>query len=264
MTAPEDPTPSGATEQRPDRPWVVPAAIVAVAALLIAGVLLRPGGEEADTAGQEPQQQASSQAEPAQGHGAIEHPSEVAAPDLSGQESRDPDDLLAEGPVDAPVVMVVFTDFQCQYCARWSEETLPVMRAYVQRGELRIEWRDVNIYGENSERAARASLAAAMQGEHEEYHDALFEGGQIRSERELSEEALVDLAGELGLDTEQFEADMNSEAVASTVAENAQQGIDLGAFSTPSFIVGGTPMVGAQPTAVFTDAVDEALDRAGA
>ena len=40
-----------------------------------------------------------------------------------------------------------------------------MMRAYVQRGELRIEWRDVNIYGENSERAARASLAAAMQGE---------------------------------------------------------------------------------------------------
>lgn len=263
MTSPAAPAPSPAPGQRPDRPWVVPVVIVAVAALLIAGVLLlRPGGEEADTAGQTSQGQAASEAEPAQGHGAIEHPAEVAVPDLSSQESRDPDDLLAEGPVDAPVVMVVFTDFQCPYCARWSDETLPVMREYVDRGELRIEWRDVNMYGEDSERASRATLAAAMQGKHVEYHDALFEGGEIRSERELSEDALIELAEELGLDTEQFVTDMNSEQVASTVSANAQQGLELGAMSTPAFIVGGTPMVGAQPTTVFTDVVDEALDRA--
>ena len=87
-------------------------------------------------------------------------------------------------------------------------------------------------------------------------------GGEIRSEQELSEESLFELAAELGLDTEQFTDDLNSPEVAETVAANAQQGIDLGAFSTPSFILGGSPMVGAQPTEVFTTAVDEALDRA--
>lgn len=263
-----------AAQERPDRPWIVPVVIVAVAALLIAGVLaLQPGGggEQAgstSTSGQAGEQHAGSEpggdeagsAESA--IGPIPHPSEVAAPDLSAQESRDPDDLLAEGPGDAPVVLVVFTDFQCPYCARWSHETLPVLREYVDRGELRIEWRDVNIYGENSERASRAVLAAAKQGKHTEYHDALFEGGEIRSERELSEESLVELATELGLDTEQFTADLHSEEVAATVDANAQQGIDLGAFSTPSFILGGSPMVGAQPTEVFTSAVDEALEKA--
>ena len=66
-------------------------------------------------------------------------------------------------------------------------------------------------------------------------------------------------AEELGLDAEQFEADMDSEEVEATISENAQQGIDLGAMSTPAFIVGGTPTVGAQPTEVFTQLVDEAL-----
>lgn len=253
-------SPRSPAEERPDRPWIVPAVIVAVAALLITGVLvLRPdgGGDEASPA-QPGQQSGTDRA----ATGPIPHPSEVATPDLSAQESRDPDDLLAEGPVDAPVALVVFTDFQCPYCARWSNETLPELREYVDRGELRIEWRDVNIYGENSERASRAVLAAAMQGRHTEYHDALFAGGEIRSEQELSEESLIELAAELGLDTEQFTEDLNSPEVAETVAANAQQGIDLGAFSTPSFILGGSPMVGAQPTEVFTTAVDEALDRA--
>lgn len=275
MTDPDSahaPAPSTASaKEQPglqDRPWIVPAAIVGVAAVLIAGVLfLNPGSDGTDPAtGPAAGSSASdggAASQPAQGLGAIEHPSALAVPDLSAQESGDPDDLLAEGAVDAPVVMVVFTDFQCQYCARWSDETLPEMREYVDRGELRIEWRDVNIYGEDSERASRAVLAAAMQGKHTEYHDALFEDGEIRSERQLSEDALITLAEELGLDTEQFRTDMNSEQVAGTVAANAQQGWELGAMSTPAFIVGGTPMVGAQPTAVFTAAVDEALERAG-
>lgn len=82
---------------------------------------------------------------------------------------------------------------------------------------------------------------------------------RFRSGQGLSEESLVELAGQIGLDTEQFAADMNSEQVAETIAENAQQGIDLGAMSTPAFIIGGTPTAGAQPTEVFTELVDQAL-----
>src|SRR5699024_7537858 len=104
--------------------------------------------------------------------------------------------------------------FQCPYCAQWSHETLPVMREYVDRGQLRIEWRDVNVYGDESEQAARASLAAAKQGRHEAYHEQLFAGGEVRSAQELSEQSLIDLAGEIGLDTGQFEQDLNSPEVA--------------------------------------------------
>lgn len=254
--APADGPDAGPAAADPSRRrWVVPAVIAVVTAMLVAAVLWveqepAPSGPRASVA--------ETSARPGRPP-AVAHPSAVALPDLGAQEARDPEDLLAVGPVDAPVVIVVFSDYQCPYCARWSQETLPVLRDYVERGELRIEHRDVNVYGEDSERAARASLAAAKQGSFTEYHDRLFAGGEIRSPAQLSEEALIQLAAELGLDTEQFTADLHSEQVAATIAENAQQGIEVGAMATPSFILDGTPMVGAQPTAVFTEAIDRAL-----
>lgn len=256
MAPPDSTAPDPAEQGGARRRWAVPAAIVAITAALVIGVLwLQPGGNDSGEASRETPSTTASDG----GAAAIEHPSSVAVPDLSDQESRDPDDLLAEGSVDAPVTLVVFTDYQCPYCAQWSTETLPAMREYVDRGELRIEWRDVNVYGEDSERAARASLAAAMQGRHEDFHGRLFDGAEIRSPDELSEQALIDLAAELGLDPEQFAEDIDSEQVATTIEANAQQGIELGAMSTPAFILGGTPTVGAQPTEVFVDMVDQAL-----
>ena len=93
---------------------------------------------------------------------------------------------------------IEYADYQCPYCARWTHESLPELREYVERGELRIEWRDVNVYGEDSERAARAALAAAMQGRHTEYQQDLFDDGEIRSSAQLDEQALIALAEERG------------------------------------------------------------------
>ena len=70
------------------------------------------------------------------------------------------------------------------------------------------------------------------------------------------------MAGELGLDTEQFAADLGSEETAQVIAANQQFGFDLGATSTPIFILGGQPIVGAQPTEVFQEAFQSALDAA--
>src|SRR5699024_11507625 len=201
------------------RRWAVPLGIVVAVSALIVGVFWMQQDPS------EPPAQGGATGTPsADAPAAVEHPESVAAPDLSSEEGRDPDDLLAEGPADAPVVLVVFSDYQCPYCAKWSDETLPELREYVERGELRIEYRDVNIYGEDSERAARASLAAAMQGKHAEHHARLFEDREIRSSGELDQASLAALAEQLGLDAEQVEADMASEQAETTMAADPAQG----------------------------------------
>lgn len=228
--------------------WEVPLAVAVVAGLLVALVIMlgRDGGDS------------PSVSMPVGGEG----PTEVQGPqelDLTQVARRDPADLLALGPVDAPVTLVVFSDYQCPFCARWSSETLPLMREYADAGDLRIEWRDVNVFGADSERAALASYAAAMQDEFWTYHDALFAEGKIRTPGELTGEALTALAVDLGLDGEQFSRDMASVEATERIAANAALGIDLGAYSTPAFILGDQAIVGAQPSQVFLDALDSAL-----
>lgn len=65
-------------------------------------------------------------------------------------------DPLARGPVDAPVVLVVYSDYRCPFCAKFSHDTEPqLVDKYVEAGKLRIEWRDLPIFGEESMVAAR-------------------------------------------------------------------------------------------------------------
>ncbi len=234
----------------PDRPKIsraVPVAVVAVTALLIGLVVNANRGE--DTAG-------SSESSAA----AEVHNSEQ--PKVTDGERRDKDDLMTAGPVDAPVVLVVFSDYQCPYCAKWNEETLPQMMEHAEDGDLRIEWRDINVFGSASKAASRAAYAAARQGSFWEYHNALFADGEHRSEGELSTKALTDLAKELDLDVEQFTRDLDSEQTDEVIARNERIGAELGATSTPVFTLGGRPLVGAQPTAVFTQAYEDALAEA--
>ncbi len=244
---------STATKSRSRSSWMVPVVVLAIAAVLITVIVaLNWGGTSSEDGAGTSSSDAGAPAE-------VQNPEQ---PDLSAVETRDEADLLAAGPVDAPVVLVVFSDYQCPFCARWSEQTLPSMMEHVEAGDLRIEWRDVNVFGPASERAARASYAAALQGAFWEYHDELFADGERRSEGELSDDALITLAGELGLDTERFTTDLGSAETAEVIAANQQFGFDLGATSTPMFILGGQPIVGAQPTEVFQEAFQTALDAA--
>jgi protein-disulfide isomerase len=183
-------------------------------------------------------------------------------PDLTQFEYRDADDVQAAGPIDAPVGLVVYSDYQCPFCAKWTQSTLPEMMKYADAGDLRIEWRDINMYGEPSERASLAAHAAGLQGKYWEFHDALYPDGEHLSEAELSTEALIGLATELGLDPDRFAADMDSPDVQELIDKMAKEGRDLGVTGTPTFLLGGRPLVGAQPTDVFIDAVESALAEA--
>lgn len=227
--------------------WSVPLGIIVIAGLLITIVVLQVMPDDQPEAG------ADSPANVAD----VQTPDEM--PDLSYIESRDPDDVQAAGPVDAPVGLVIYSDYQCPFCARWSAETLPEMMTFAERGDLRIEWRDVNMYGERSERAARAAHAAGRQDAFWAFHDLLFPDGDRLDADDLTEENMIALAEELALDVDQFTADMNAADVDTVIQQYAEDGRALGVSGTPTFIVAGEPIVGAQPTALFVDVIEHAL-----
>ncbi|HIW63765.1 MAG TPA: thioredoxin domain-containing protein [Candidatus Stackebrandtia excrementipullorum] len=225
--------------------WLVPLSVAAVAVVLVTLVITLSQGETDASSSESPQ--ASGQDSSSERSG------------LRAVERRDDADPLADGPVDAPVALIVFSDYQCPYCAQWSNETLPLMKEHVTTGDLRIEWRDINVFGEPSTRAARAVYAAALQGAFWAYHEQLFTDGDTRSEAGLEEQALIDLAADLGLDVDRFATDFASDTTIREVDRNARIGLELGVNSTPAFILDGKPIMGAQPSNVFTDALDTAL-----
>ncbi|MFI9604632.1 DsbA family protein [Streptomyces sp. NPDC052043] len=177
---------------------------------------------------------------------------------------RDQQDPLALGRADAPVVLIAYEDFQCPYCGRFARETKPeLVRSYVDKGVLRIEWRNFPVFGAESERVARASWAAGRQGRFWQFHDVVYAKERPRNKGAFSSPRLREMAREAGVaDLDRFEADLKSEAAEVSVSRDREEGYALGVSSTPAFLVNATPVLGAQPLSTFTAAVEKAAKEA--
>ncbi len=124
-------------------------------------------------------------------------------------------------------------------------------------GTLKIEWHDFPYLGQESMNAALAARAAQEQGKFWEYHDLLYENQS--SPGAYSDENLIALAREVGLDVEGFQASLSSGEHRQTVTEDFAEGQRRGITGTPTFVVNGQTLVGAQPVEVFEEAIEEAL-----
>lgn len=227
--------------------WLLPIGVLVIAGLLLTFVILQIREQSLRESAEPPRSSDRLTAVPPE------------RPELRTFERRDAEDVAAQGSVDAPLVLVVFSDYQCPFCAQWNHQTLPQLSTYIDSGQLRIEWRDVNMYGPPSERAARAAHAAGIQGKYWEYHDALYPNGTHRSAPDLSDDALRQIAAELSLDAAAFDSDMSSPDVRAQIAHTAAEARELGVTGTPSFLLDTRAIVGAQPSGVFIDLIENLL-----
>jgi protein-disulfide isomerase len=117
-----------------------------------------------------------------------------------------------------------------------------------------MEWRDFPYFGQESVNAALAARAAQEQGKFWEYHDLLYENQSSG----FSDEKLVELAREAGLDIERFEADFASRSYEEAVARDFREGQRLGVTGTPTFVINGEVLAGFHPVGVFEDAIVQA------
>lgn len=177
---------------------------------------------------------------------------------------REAGDPMALGEADAPVVMVAYSEFQCPYCGKFARDTEPVLvEKYVESGTLRIEWRDFPYLGPESTVAARGGRAAAAQDRFWEFERAMYEDQLPPNSGRLDEDYLVAVAEDIGLDVDRFRKDLASPESERAVQEDFVEGQAIGVTGTPAFVINGVPVIGAQPTEVFEQVIEEAAQEAG-
>ncbi|MEV4138958.1 thioredoxin domain-containing protein [Dactylosporangium sp. NPDC049742] len=178
---------------------------------------------------------------------------------------RQHSDPMAVGAVDAPVVLVQWTDMRCPFCAVFNRETLPVLqREYVDTGKVRIEIHDVAFFGEQSEDGAVAARAAAEQGRFFEYLAAAYRDAPDKGHPDLPRERLVAFAEKAGVpDLGRFTADLDDAGLRAAARSSNSEAGRLGVTTVPFFVAGGTSLSGAQPIAVFRQYLDAAIAKAG-
>jgi len=160
------------------------------------------------------------------------------------------------------VWIVVISDFQCPFCKKWHEETMPAIeRDYVRTGKAQIAYMNFPIPGShpNAVTAHELAMCAAEQGQFWPAADALFRTQRNWGSRSDLRTVLDSIARGLAIDQRRYTACMDSHEMRSLVDADYVRATQIGATSTPSFLIGGRPLIGAQPYAAFQRAIDAAL-----
>jgi protein-disulfide isomerase len=164
-------------------------------------------------------------------------------------------DAPSDGPADAAVTIVEFSDFQCPYCGREAETLRTVRKMY--RDSVRIVYRHFPLpIHPDAPKAAEAGACAAEQGRFWTFANALF-----AHQKQLGVEELKKHAETARLDVEKFSSCLDSGRHLTTWKRDHTAGEALGVTGTPALFVNGRPIYGAQPLSALTRVIDEELQR---
>ena len=155
------------------------------------------------------------------------------------------------GADDAAVTLIEYADFQCPFCAQFAPILAQLQADYPD--DLRVVFRHFPLAGppENPTHdkallAAQAAEAAGLQGQFWEMHDLLYakQAEWVELTGEAFTEWLGDEAGDLGLDVEQFNADLTSEALVQLAQQAWEDGGATGIPGIPFLLINGEPYQG--------------------
>jgi protein-disulfide isomerase len=137
------------------------------------------------------------------------------------------------GNSDAPVTLVVFSDFQCPYCARLGPVIEEVTMAYPDT--VKVVFKNFPLRQHRyASLAALAAIAAQQQGRFWEFHDQLFP-----LQKELDQDKILEVARNIGLDIKKFTKDIGSESAKQKLATDISDGQTAGVHGTPTVFING-------------------------
>ena len=160
------------------------------------------------------------------------------------------------GTADAPVIIALFTDFQCPYCAR----ILPLLNQVLEKyqGKVKLVFKNFPLSTHQfARKAAAAALAAGKQGKFWELHDRLFQ-----NYNRLNDQVVQEQAKELGLDLQKFDKDMADPQIMQVINQDMQDGAKAGVRGTPTLFVNGSLLRNTNLEG-FQAAIDKELEKRG-
>jgi protein-disulfide isomerase len=171
---------------------------------------------------------------------------------------EDNDPVLGE--LDAGITIVEFSDFQCPFCERAYSGAVADLKNSdeFKNGDVNLIYKHfpLNSIHPQAQKAAEAAECANRQGEFWAYHDTLF-----TNQNALDIASLKSYAGQVGLDTNAFNACLDGDDARSEVNKETAQATAAGGRGTPYFVIinndnGDTvPVSGAVPWANFQSAI---------
>ncbi len=181
------------------------------------------------------------------------------------------DDDPMRGNPDAVITIIEFSDFQCPFCAKFHEDTLPQLEQnYISTGKVNFVYRDFPIQSTHPSAvpAALSAECADDQGKFWEMHDIIFENQRVWQGLQVQQSMSLfrDYAMEIGLNIDEFDSCMSSGKYTEEIQNDLNDGRNYGVTGTPGFFVGNeeigfTKLIGAQPFSSFQRVIDGQLDR---
>ncbi|MGV8142070.1 MAG: DsbA family protein [Candidatus Pacearchaeota archaeon] len=158
-----------------------------------------------------------------------------------------------KGDTKAKVTLVEFTDYECPFCQRAAQQSIPILDQYVESGDLRIITKDYPLpFHPQAQKAAESAHCARDQGgdaKYYEMHDLLFSQGVVGGV-----ETFKGYASQLGLDASKFSTCLSSGKFADEVQADLEYGAQIGVQGTPAFFINGRMISGACPAQTFESA----------
>ena len=153
------------------------------------------------------------------------------------------------GPMDAPITMVKFTDFNCGFCPSSAPD---VDRILAENPDVRVVIRETPILSATSKTAALWAFAAAEQGRFPAFQKALFAGGRV------TDSTIAKAAAEAGLDVPLAAKQIQKGEYQNEIEANLDMMSALGVNGTPTFVVGNEIIEGAAGFDAMQAAVNKA------
>jgi protein-disulfide isomerase len=187
--------------------------------------------------------------------------------------SSAPDPLLAAadhgriaGDTAAKTWVIIASDFQCPFCRQWhSESYKQFLDEYVRNGKVKVAYINYPLgQHQNAVPTAEAAMCASAQNKFWQYHDALFDSQDSWAALPDPRPVLDSIAKAVGVNMAEWTRCVDSDKMLALIFADRDRAAKGGVSSTPTFLVGGEVISGAQPMSVLRPAIDSAIAKSGA